>query len=93
MIIFIGKTVFHGERQYRKISESATMHYERVMEKLIDDIEREEDEQDRKRTRADGGRLQLTKNLTDEEKRSKILDEAQKRMRANMKSVQRPTRC
>ncbi len=64
------------------------MRFERMMEKVVEDIEREEDEQERKRIRADGNRLRNKEiNLTDEEKRSRILAEAQKRMQMNMKSV------
>lgn len=60
------------------------------MEKVVEDIEREEDEQERKRSRADGDRRHKKGiNLTDEEKRSRILAEAQKRMQMNMKSVQK----
>ena len=84
----IGKTVFRGERQYRRITESAAMRFERMMEKIVEDIEREEDEQERKRIRVDGNRYHNREiNLTDEEKRSRILAEAQKRMQTNMKSV------
>lgn len=64
------------------------MRYERMMEKLVEDIEREEDEQERKRTRAEGSRHKNV-NLSDEERRCKVLTEAQKRMQANMKSVHR----
>lgn len=88
-LIFLGKTVFRGERQYRRITESAAVRYERMMEKVVEDIEREEDEQERKRLRADGDhRRNKEINLTDEEKRCRILAEAQKRMQMNMKSVQ-----
>lgn len=84
-----GKTIFRGERQYRRITESAAVRYERMMEKVVEDIEREEDEQERKRSRADGDRRHKKGiNLTDEEKRSRILAEAQKRMQMNMKSVE-----
>lgn len=61
------------------------------MEKLVEDIEREEDEQDRKRTKAEGGRHNTNSNLTDEEKRSRVHAEVQKRMQANIKSVNQPT--
>ncbi|KAI9551569.1 hypothetical protein GHT06_021902 [Daphnia sinensis] len=84
-----GKTIFRGERQYRRITESAAVRYERMMEKVVEDIEREEDEQERKRLRADGDRRSKKGiNLTDEEKRSRILVEAQKRMQMNMKSIE-----
>jgi len=84
----LGKTIFRGERQYRRITESAAMRFERMMEKVVEDIEREEDEQEKKRIRADGNRHRNKEiNLTDEEKRSRILAEAQKRMQMNMKSV------
>lgn len=91
IVIILGKTIFHGERQYRRISENAAMRYEHMMEKLVEDIEREEDEQDRKRTKAEGGRLNTSSNLTDEEKRSRVHAEVQKRMQANIKSVNQPT--
>ena len=58
-----------------------------MMEKLLEDIEREEDEQERKRKKFDS-RQEF--NLTDEEKRSKIVAEARKRMDesvSNMKGV------
>lgn len=83
----LGKTIFRGERQYRRISENAAMQYERMMEKLVEEIEREEDEQDRKRTKADSGRRNISSNLTDEEKRNRVHAEVQKRMQANIKSV------
>ncbi|XP_057378960.1 uncharacterized protein LOC130701035 [Daphnia carinata] len=84
-----GKTIFRGERQYRRITESAAVRYERMMEKVVEDIEREEDEQERKRLRGDGDRRNKKGiNLTDEEKRSRILVEAQKRMQMNMKSIE-----
>lgn len=88
MLCILGKTIFRGERQYRRITESAAMRFERMMEKVVEDIEREEDEQERKRIRADGNRHRNKEiNLTDEEKRSRILAEAQKRMQMSMKSV------
>lgn len=88
MLCILGKTIFRGERQYRRITESAAMRFERMMEKVVEDIEREEDEQERKRIRADGNRQPNKEiNLTDEEKRSRILAEAQKRMQMSMKSV------
>ncbi len=65
------------------------MRYERMMEKFVEDIEREEEEQERKRTRAEVGRHK-TVSLSDEERRCKVLTEAQKRMKANMKSVHFP---
>ena len=86
-IHFLGKTIFHGERRYRRISENAAMQYERMMEKLMEDIEREEDEKERKRTRTEGGQRKMEANLMDEEKQCRVLAEAQKRMQANMKSV------
>jgi CRISPR/Cas system-associated endonuclease Cas3-HD len=58
-----------------------------MMEKIVEDIEREEDEQERKRKKLDSRR---EFNLTDEEKRSRIHAEALKRMEetvSNMKGV------
>lgn len=57
------------------------------MEKIVEDIEREEDEQDRKRTRTEGGRRQIEVNLTDEEKRRRIHEEAHRRIQTNLKTV------
>lgn len=59
------------------------MRYERMMEKIVEDIEREDEEQERKRTRAEGNR-----NSSIEDRRFRIQSEAQKRMQANMKTVQ-----
>jgi len=47
---------------------------------MIEDIERQEDEQERKRVRIEGKIQQHRSNLTDEEKRNWILAEATKRM-------------
>lgn len=55
--------------------------YERIMEQVVETIEREEEEQDRKRSRSGGTRYQ---NLTDEEKRIKIQTEARKRIEKTM---------
>jgi hypothetical protein len=48
------------------------------MEKIIEDVERETDEEERKLRRINGNRLHF--NLTDEEKTRKIQVEARKRM-------------
>ena len=85
----LGKAIFRGERQHRRLSESAAMRYERMMEKIVEDIEREEDEQDRKRIRDEGGRRKQEVNLTDEEKRRRIHEEAHKRMQTSLKTVSR----
>ena len=47
---------------------------------MIEDIERQEDEQERKRVRIEGKIQQHRSNLTEEEKRNWILAEATKRM-------------
>lgn len=71
--------MFHSERQYRRISEGASIRYERLMEKMMEEIERQEDEQERKRSRGADGKMAHS-NLTDEEKRNKIHAEVIKRM-------------
>ena len=65
------------------MSEGASVRYERLMEKMVEDIERQEDEQERKRSRTEGGGRP---NMTDEEKRSWIFAEATRRMEAHSDS-------
>lgn len=85
-----GKKVFHSERHYRRMSESASVRYERLMEKMMEDLERQEEEQERKRMRrSSDGRLERPPNLTDEEKRLRIHAEAAKQLDAQ--KVQKPS--
>ena len=72
------KTLFRSERYYRKTVENVASDYERMMEKIVEDVERETDEEERKRRRINGNRSDF--NLTDEEKSRKIQVEARKRM-------------
>ena len=58
------------------------------MEQVVETIEREEEEQYRKRSRSDSNRFQ---NLTDEEKRDRIHTEARKRIEKNMQSMKKAT--
>ena len=44
-----GKTSFRSERYYRKTVENVASDYERMMEKIVEDVERETDEEERKR--------------------------------------------
>ena len=73
-----GKTLFRSERYYRKTVENVASDYERMLEKIVEDVERETDEEERKRRRINGNRSDF--NLTDEEKSRKIQVEARKRM-------------
>ena len=76
--------MFHSERHYRRISDNASLRYERLMEKMIEDIERQEEEQERKRMkRSDDGQ---SSKPSEEEKRMRIHAEATKRMAANSSS-------
>ena len=84
--LYSGKSVFHNERHYRRISENSAVRYERMMEKFVEDIEREEDEQERKRKKPDGYHHKEF-NLTDEEKRFRILAEARKRMEESVSTT------
>ena len=52
-LLILGKNIFRGERQYKRITASAALQFVSMMEKFVEDIEREV-EQERKRIRSDG---------------------------------------
>ena len=84
-----GQTVFRSERYYWRASESAACDYERMMEKIVDDVEREAEERQRKRRRI-GGTANSHHHLTEEQTQLEIQTETRKRleqMLANRKQV------
>ena len=68
----IGKTNFRSERYYRKWTQSAESDYSEMLEKILEDVQREQEQKEKQTERVS--------NLTDEEKRCTIQQDAQKRM-------------
>lgn len=77
-----GRSMFRSERFHRKASDGSVFEFERQMEKMVDDVERETDLRERQRRRHNGS----AGCLSDEERRSSIIAEAQKRMQQVLSS-------